>query len=150
MQSKQAGGIVSFIIVAVALAGLLAGGLYLSKQQGRSARNNDTSTPQVSEVKNDQKKTEESEAQNDATPPVKTAPTTSGAPRSDAPTPVTTQAGRTSSTTNRVAATGPSGTLPATGPAETSAAIFIITILAFVGYRHVQSRRDVRRAALRR
>ena len=47
MKNKQAGGIVSFIIVTVALAGLLAGGLYLSKQQGRTARDNDTSTPQV-------------------------------------------------------------------------------------------------------
>ena len=62
MRNKQAGGIVSFIIVAVALAGLLAGGLYLSKQQGRAARENDTSTPQVSTTdtreKTDEKKNE--------------------------------------------------------------------------------------------
>jgi len=37
-QSNQFGGVAVFIVVGVVLAALLGGGIYLSKQQGRSAR----------------------------------------------------------------------------------------------------------------
>lgn len=55
MNNKQTGGIVSFVVVGVVLAGLLAGALYLSKQQGREART-DTPAPQIAERNTDTQK----------------------------------------------------------------------------------------------
>ena len=152
MKNKQAGGIVSFIIVAVALAGLLAGGLYLSKQQWRTARDNDTSTPQVStNQNNDQaKKTDEQkddtsgagDRQNDPAPQQNTQGSTGQ--NQNQPAPTTPAPG-----SDRVANTGPSAELPSTGPTETAAVSLALGVLVFAGYRALQSRRALRRSALR-
>jgi type IV secretory pathway VirB10-like protein len=131
MKSNQRGGVISFVIVALALTGLLAGGLYLSKNQGRVARDTDTSTPQISPVKKDEtsKKTEE-----------KTPEETKPATTTPAPT----------TPTNRVANTGPSEALPVTGPGDVAIITLGLGTLAFTGFRLVQSRRSVHHAALRR
>lgn len=157
MKSKQAGGIVSFIIVAVALAGLLAGGLYLSKQQGRTARDNDTTTPQVtttegSEQSNEEKGTENTEEGAAEQP----AQTNTGTAQNQPQATPNTSAGRGSATpsngsarTDRVATTGPSESIPSTGPTETVAVTLGLAALVFTGYRFAQSRRALRASALR-
>ena len=153
MKSKQAGGIVSFIIVAVALAGLLAGGLYLSKQQGRTARDNDTSTPQVTTTEGNERSNEEKgtdtteEGAADQSPQSNTG-TTQDQPQT-APAGRGSAAPNSNSRTDRVASTGPSETLPSTGPAETTAVSLALAGLVFTGYRFVQSRRALRASALR-
>lgn len=151
MKSKQAGGIVSFIIVAVALAGLLAGGLYLSKNQGRTARDNDTSTPQVATPNQEEQKPQDQQATpkegEQAAPATPSTPPTNNNQNQQAtpqqPAPSTSQPQR-----DRVANTGPSEELPATGPGETAAVTLAVSILAFTGYRLLQSRRSLRRSAL--
>lgn len=153
MKSKQAGGIVSFIIVAVALAGLLAGGLYLSKQQGRTARDNDTSTPQVTTTEGNERSNEEKGAENTEEGAAKQSPQTNTGTTQNQPQ--TAPAGRGSaapngnSRTDRVASTGPSETLPSTGPTETTVVSLALAALVFTGYRFVQSRRALRASALR-
>lgn len=155
MQSNQRGGIVSFIIVAVALAGLLGGGLYLSKQQARQARDEPgTNVPQVT---TEQKQTETgtpeagkpdnesgtAEEQQSPTPAPSPSPNPTEQPSSPQPQP------QSQPQTDRVATTGPSESLPATGPADTAVYMLALAVLAFAGYRHLQSRRLVRQAALR-
>ena len=153
MKSKHAGGIVSFIIVAVALAGLLAGGLYLSKQQGRTARDNDTSTPQVTTTEGNERSNEEKgtdstdEGAADQSPQSSTGTTQNQS--QTAPAGRGSAAPNGNSRTDRVASTGPSETLPSTGPAETTAVSLALAGLVFTGYRFAQSRRALRASALR-
>lgn len=149
MSNKQAGGIVSFIIVAIALAGLLAGGLYLSKYQGRVARDNDTSTPQVATPNQEEQKKEEPTTPGNNEQPGTTAPSTPPTNNQNQqttppqPAPSTSQPQR-----DRVANTGPSEELPVTGPGETAAVTLAVSALAFTGYKLFQSRRGLRRSAL--
>lgn len=154
MQNKQAGGIVSFIIVLVALAGLLASGLYLSKQQGRTARDNDTSTPQVATPDTNEEEAgrpeDEGTGANEGTPqqnPQGTAENRQEQPQS---TPGATSPGTTAPRTDRVANTGPSAEIPSTGPTETVIVTLALGTLVFTSYRLVDSRRSLRRSALRR
>ena len=157
MKSKQAGGIVSFIIVAVALTGLLAGGLYLSKQQGRTARESDTSTPQVTTVQGDNKQnTEEKGSNATEEETAQPAPQTNSGTAQNQPQPAPSNSGNrgaatpnsTNTRTDRVATTGPSS-VPATGPTETAAVGLGLGALVFTGYRFAQSRRALRTSALR-
>lgn len=152
MSNKQAGGIVSFVVIGLVLAGLLGGGLYLSKQQARQARDTDTTTPQV---------TAETDTESGATDKGNDAPATNGpqaAPKPAEPTPQTPQSRNTPATrpapaaggTNRVATTGPSDTIPATGPTETAALVLSLVVLTFASYRFVDARRGFLRSALRR
>ena len=174
MSNKQSGGVVSFIIVAIALAGLLASGLYYSKHQARIARENDTSQPQVqapaeTPVKNEQTKPEEKKDEN-KDKPVATAPTqqqnNQTQPKAQNSTPSDTtkpkpetkpgsgssrqEAPKTTPTTgpSSLANTGPSE-LPETGPADALASILALAGLTFVGYRLSQSHRNLRRSALK-
>lgn len=150
MHSNQRGGIVSFIVVGVVLVGLLAGGLYVSKHQARVARDTDTSGPQIA--------TKDTTGNKKADPKVGTvvpgsADTKQGSvPQTTAPTQVQGSKPQTPTTpsTEHVANTGPSEPLPSTGPGETGLVTVVLSILAFTGYRFVQTRRDMRRAALRR
>ncbi|MEO5499098.1 MAG: hypothetical protein ABIR46_01200 [Candidatus Saccharimonadales bacterium] len=154
MKNNQAGGIVTFLVIALALAGLLAGGLYASKQMGRADRTNDTSTPQVTQNEDKtQSEDEEDVAQReqDEAAPSTTTPKADNTPESKPTTTPPASAPPTAATpTDRVANTGPSDTLPATGPAETTAAVFVLSGLTFALYRHAQSRRHLRRNALHR
>ncbi len=170
MSNKQSGGVVSFIIVAIALAGLLASGLYYSKHQARVARESDTSQPQVNTpaeapAKNEQKPEDKKEDK-----PVATAPTqqqnnqTQPKPQNNTPSDTAKpkpeakpdsgssrqEAPKTTPTTgpSSLANTGPSE-LPETGPAGTLASILALAGLTFVGYRLSQSHRNLRRSALK-
>lgn len=148
MHNAQRGGIISFVVVAVVLAGLLAGGIYFSKQQGREARNN-TPAPQIAE--RDEEVAEE-RADEPATQP-EGGTTREASPQTPAPTaPQQSRSGTTESpgsTTDRVATTGPSD-IPSTGPAGTVAATVALAGLTFGLYRHASSRRSLRDAALRK
>lgn len=154
MQNKQAGGIVSFIIVLVALAGLLAGGLYLSKQQGRTARDNDTSAPQVANPDTNEEETgrpeDEAAGTNEDTPQQNPQDTTENREEQPQAAPGTSNPGTTAPRTDRVANTGPSTEIPSTGPTETIIVTLALGTLVFTGYRLVDSRRTLRRSALRR
>ena len=147
MKNKQAGGIVSFVLVGLVLAGLLAGGLYLSKQQARQVRDTDTSTPQVT-VNEEEKSAEEGATDSPADSPEAATSEEQAAPEAQ------NQSGSTTpvpNSTNRVATTGPSDAMiPATGPAELIAVLAGLTALTFASYRFVDARRGLRRSALRR
>lgn len=150
MRNQQAGGVVSFIIIAVALTGLLVGGLYLSKNQGRAARNSDTSTPQVTAPAKQEQRTEK-EPTKEPAPEAKPAPTPAKpAPQTPATSSQRSATGQQTTPQNRVANTGPSDTLPATGPAQTSATFLALAVLTFASYRFILARRDRRAAALGR
>lgn len=156
MKSKQAGGIVSFIIVAVALAGLLAGGLYLSKQQGRTARDNDTSAPKVATSEDKQQATDEKDSEAPKEGSAQQAPQAKPGTAQNQPQAAQNNAGSrgavtpnsSSTRTDRVANTGPSS-VPSTGPTETAAVGLALGALVFTGYRFAQSRRSLRDSALR-
>jgi FtsZ-interacting cell division protein ZipA len=151
MNSKQAGGIVSFVVIGLVLAGLLGGGLYFSKQQARQARDSDTTTPQVT-VNEKETETESGAAGTDEERdvPATTTPQTTPKPATPAPQAAQPQRQPATDTTNRVATTGPSDSIPATGPKETAAVISALAVITFAGYRFVDARRGFLRAALRR
>lgn len=153
MVNQERGGIVSFVVVGVVLAGLLAGALYFSKQQGREARNNSPvaevaernpepeAAPEeapAAESRNEQTEQAGSNGQNTAQNP---APTNNR------------QAGggtvQTPDTTDRVATTGPSD-IPSTGPAETAVVVAGLAGLTFAASRHFLARRHLRQSALRK
>lgn len=155
MKNNQAGGIVGFVVIGLILVGLFAGGLYFSKSQGRVARENDTTTPQVATEQKPEQKSEESAKpepkKQEATP----APTESSqtAPVGSTSQPTQNSTSRPATTpqaTNQVATTGPSDQLPATGPGETFATIIVLAILSFTTFKFVRSRRDLLHSALRR
>ena len=148
MKSNQSGGVVSFVVVTLALIGLLAGGLYLSKSQARQARDNGDATPQVvTDTSKDESKSEDKASQ-EAAPKendkdTQTAPTTGDTRQQDS--------GRSTATpsTDRVANTGPSSEIPATGPADVVAYTFALGSLAFTSTYLIRSRRLVRASALK-
>ncbi|TXG76036.1 hypothetical protein E6P97_04350 [Patescibacteria group bacterium] len=147
MSSKQGGGIVGFVVVAVVLAGLLAGGLYFSKNQARVARESNTTTP-ITTTSDANKAKSKNESSRDDTAP---APST----RSDrVDSKESTEADHslasdTPASQPRVAATGPSDEIPATGPREAAVAIIGATLLAFAATAVVRARRRLASAALR-
>jgi hypothetical protein len=153
MQNNQRGGIASFIIVAIVLAGLFAGALYMSKQQGRQARD-DTPAPQIAKTDDttqDKTKEESTDTSGQTDAPKENGTVGTGenqqagqTERSDVPNPTT----NTASGTDRVASTGPSENLPATGPTETAATIAVVGILTFATYLAMSSRRALRSSAL--
>lgn len=150
MYSNQRGGVVSFIIVAVALAGLLGGALYFSKQQGREARDA-TPAPQITEREDVPANTkDEQPAENTPQNGTAQTPNTPGA-QNQQPQSQTTPSTRTPAAgADRVAGTGPSQQLPSTGPAETTAVVVALSALTFAGYMLVSSRRGLRHSALRK
>ena len=150
MHSNQRGGIVSFIIVAVALAGLLGGALYFSKQQGREARDA-TPAPQISEREDTPANTDDDQpAANAPQSGTTQTPNTSGT-QNQQPQSQTSPSTRTPAAgADRVANTGPSQELPSTGPAETAAVVVGLSALTFAGYMLVSSRRGLRHSALRK
>lgn len=146
MKDNQAGGIVSFVVVGLVLVGLLAGGLYYSKYQGRQARNNETSTPQVTTTTSDKKDEAKPENMAGQTPqPTSPSGSNQTAPKATPqPTPAPAQP------TDRVATTGPSEDIPSTGPRETSAVVLVVSLLTFAATAFVHSRRQLRTTSLRR
>jgi cytoskeletal protein RodZ len=155
MSNKQAGGIVSFVVIGLVLAGLLGGGLYFSKQQARQARDSDTTTPQVTANETNTESGANDKGSDTATDtPAATTQETKPKPATPAPqTPRQNQPATPAPATggtNRVATTGPSDSIPATGPKETTAALMALAFLTFAGYRFIDARRGRIDSALRR
>lgn len=153
MQNNQRGGIASFVIVTVALAGLLVGALYFSKQQGRTARDN-APAPQVTQRdESAQEETADDQPAADNGDTSEQSPDTNGAaPAGEeaAPTSGDSSTSQPSGGTDRVATTGPSDDIPATGPTETVVSIVAASGLAFAIYKLAGSRRGLRSSALRK
>lgn len=150
MQSNQRGGIASFIVVTLVLVGLLAGGLYLSKTQARQARDTAGSSGQVAEEA--PKKSAETPADDTSgeqgTTTEESTPSASK-PEQGSETPAAKPAPAAPST-NRVANTGPSESIPATGSGDVFAYLVGLVALVYTSYQLVQSRRLVRENALKR
>ena len=132
--AQERGGVVSFIIITLALAGLLAGGLYLSKHQARIARDTGSSNVTVNEpgTSGEAGKTESGS---------ETSSGTAGS--SDETQAPATGAGHTSS----VATTGPS-TVAASGPTDVLVTTIGLMVLTATSYTFVASRRSLVRSAL--
>ena len=126
---QERGGVVSFIIITLALAGLLAGGLYLSKHQARSARTDNVPAVTVTEPTNS---SEEKGETNSATQQ-----------KSDAKDTSSNSTGHTSS----VATTGPS-TVAASGPSDVFVTGAGLMVLTGSLYAFSSSRRSLIRSAL--
>lgn len=148
MKNKQSGGVISFVVIAVVLAGLLAGALYFSKHQARVAREGDRTVPDVV--------VDTKEGKNSKKPDVATrddVPTGAGtsdeAKKNDPGAPTTQRGEAKPSEAPRVAATGPSEQIPETGPADVFATFIAIVSLSFAGGVALQARRRVARTALR-
>lgn len=133
MVNKEQGGIVGFAVVALVLAGLLLGGLFLSKHEARIAHDTNTSQPQVTVNKpvespsaSDTSDTpEKSSPQQPATTPKTANPQSPSA----APTPA-----------KPVPAQGQNSPVPATGPTETLAGMLMFGGLTYATVRYLQSR----------
>lgn len=141
MKSNQRGGIVSFVAVSLALVGLLAGGLYLSKTQARDVRGSAAAPQTVSQKPQDETKTENKPKEDGAAESTK--PKEQPAGGTSTPENPATLPG------NRVANTGPTGEIPATGPADTALYALGFGSLTFTGYHLVRSRRSLRHSALK-
>jgi len=142
MRNSQRGGVVSFVVVALALTGLLVGGLYLSKNQARMARETNTSTPQTTPKETSGESTQKP-AENTTKPDGSVAGNNTNQ-QQNTPTPTPAQ------TPTPVASTGPQTPLPETGPSEVLVATLGLTALTFAGIRAYQARRQLHRSALRR
>lgn len=132
--AQERGGVVSFIIITLALAGLLAGGLYLSKHQARVARDTGSSTATVSEPETSGE-TGTAESGNETSAGSDTSSSTSQTPAAGT--------GHTSS----VATTGPS-TVAASGPTDVLVTTIGLMVLTATVYTFVASRRSLVRSAL--
>ncbi len=131
--TQERGGVVSFIIITLALAGLLAGGLYLSKHQARVAR--DTGSTNVS-VKEPETSGEAGTTENgSANSSDEDASSTAQSPAAST--------GHTSS----VATTGPSS-VAASGPTDVFVTTVGLMVLTATTYTFVASRRSLVRSAL--
>ena len=163
----EQGGVVSFLVIALALSALLIGGIFLMKNQARSARetnqvavNEPQSEEQSEAPAEEEDKTSATEGQptegQDPTPaPTNNQNPTPATPSQPAtPAPTSTSA-PTTGTTNRVATTGPSygeeatGTLPSTGLEDAIAPLFAIGGLGTGLYLYAESQRKMRTSALK-
>ena len=127
--NRQHGGIMVFALVAVVLVGLMLGGLYLSKQQARVARG---ATPSGGTITFDDQ-------------PYQSA---AGNTKEESST-NQQQPAASSSNTGPVAVTGPSETIPASGPTETFIVLVAMTITVFALMHFLRSQRVLLQTALR-
>ena len=173
----EQGGVVSFLVVALALTALLVGGIFIMKQQARTARSTAEPVAVTSEAdKNDaaknDTKTPSTEKTPDTTPSTSETAPTANAPAttqnngtaapslpSNASPQTTPTAPRTGPSeqqvTPRVAVTGPSmseeavGTLPSTGIEDIFAPMFAVGGVGTGLYVFVESQRKLRLGALK-
>lgn len=142
-RDNQRGGIVAFAIIGILLAGLLAGGLYISKQQARIAQEN-TPPPIAIDTEKEANETEDTlggpkkDESETSTPP----------PATTTPKPAT---GSTPSTPRvSVPVSGPSEPLPSTGPSDIFLSAFAAMAITFVSLLFVRSSARLRHSALSR
>lgn len=165
----EQGGVVSFVVIAVALSVLLIGGIFLMKYQARVARDAADNVAVSEEKNNDQSNSsgtsDSGEASDNTTPQDSDTTTdssgssnstgTTGTTGTTTPTPPPSGSTSTTGTTGTVATTGPSstdddsGSLPSTGLSDG-----LLPLLALGGvsgglYAFVRSQRTMRGSALK-
>jgi len=149
-RDNQRGGIVVFAVIGVLLVGLLAGALYVGKQQAELAKKGapapiavDTEK-EATEAAKGTEETPKEEAGTKPTPaPAKPSPQTQAPATPANPAPA---APRVATVPN----SGPSEPLPSTGPADVFLSIGVIMAISFIGLAFIQSNLRLRRSALSR
>lgn len=124
---NEQGGVLSFVLVGVLLTLLLVGGIWLAKNQARTARTTDVSTSESQPV----------------------MPETTDRENESSGSPSTTDTETTDDETS-VAVTGPSEaeSLPSTGPEDIIIPVLVLAGLCGGLYAHTQSSRRLARSAL--
>lgn len=147
-RDNQHGGIVVFAVIGVLLVGLLAGALYMGRQQARIAEEN---TPAPIAIDTEKDATDATGEEKPAAAPAKdeseTKPAPAPTPKPQTPVTTPTPAAPRVAT---VPTSGPSEALPSTGPSDTLLSVGIIVAISFVGFAFVQSNARLRRSALNR
>lgn len=149
-RDNQRGGIVVFAVVGVLLAGLLAGALYVGRQQSEVAK---APTPIAIDTEKEATETGkgvESAPKGEEQDKPASTPGTTQQPRPSAPATTPGSSAQTGPRVSSVATTGPSEPLPSTGPADTLLGMGVIMAVSFVGLAFVQSNHRLRRSALNR
>jgi len=142
-KNGQRGGILTFVLIGVGLLLLLAGGIYVSKNQARHAATTGAPTPQITQSpeQKGENKDEKKDADKPAPKPEQSQPSTRGEQTPPAQQPST-------GTQPNIANTGPSA-IASTGPTETLiTAVALGAVVAGLGV-YFRSNGRVRHAALK-
>lgn len=145
---RQSGNVIAFIIVGIALAALLAGGIYASKQQGRVASRADTVAVNTEDSsKNESEAQEKSEAPKDESSQSQNTQQSQN-PAPAAPANNNSNSGSGSASQPQVPHTGPSS-IASTGPEDgiLPAVTFGLLTIGVISY--VRSQRSLRSSALK-
>lgn len=125
VRTNQGGSVLSFIIVAVVLLGVVLGGIYLVRRAtsstqtaGDNAQESSTTSPQ-------------STLEEQKTPATETAPATP--PKSD----------NSQAQTNTSQSSGSAATLPQTGPVETISTALTLAVITGVAVSYARSKRQL-------
>ena len=160
----EQGGVVSFLVIALALGALLVGGIVLMKNQTKSAQgtNNVAVTEQEKQTDNEpavEQERTDTEQEKETAPSTEQAPATTqnNTPSVSSSTPVPTPAAETptAGTATRVVPTGPSygddttGALPSTGIEDALAPLFALGGIGVGIYVFAESQRKLRLNALK-
>lgn len=145
---RQSGNVIAFIIVGIALAALLAGGIYASKQQGRVASRADTVAVNTEDSsKNESENQEKSEAPKDESSQSQNTQQSQN-PAPAAPANNNSTSGSGASSQGEMPHTGPS-TIASTGPADGLVATAALGLLTVGTISYVRSQRSFRSSALK-
>lgn len=174
----EQGGIVSFLVIAAVLTGLLVGGILLMKRQGSEARSvsdntvaqkdqdkkeeekkdntsnsdSDTKSAEGTDTANTPSNTDSSRTPTTTSPATSTTPSIPSTPATTNTTPVNTNTN--SGTSTSLVRTGPSDdmtneALPATGPVEVLGTMTAIASVSGGAYLYTQSHAKRRLSALK-
>lgn len=151
-RGRQTGNVVAFIVVGVALAALLGFGIYVSKQQGRTASQTDTVAVKTDDAQQKSGANQQqggSEEKSENTPANESTNTeqsgSSSAASTAAPADSTqTQEGQAS----QVPHTGPSS-IASTGPADSVLPAIALGFVTVGIFSYARSQRSLRHAALK-
>lgn len=144
---REQGGVIAYIIVGVVLLGLLAGGVYLAKQQARIARDSgEPGTQAPAETQNGQEERQPPETQQPGEQDEETTP--APAPRDDetetgnGAAPVTPSDGDDDAA---MPTTGPNN-IAATGPEDFVASLVAVAVIGGASTAYLASHRHLLRA----
>lgn len=139
IENKQRGGVAAFVVVGVVLTALLAGGIYLSKNQGRTAVAGDSTT-----VNTPVKVTDTDKKQNDTPASTQNTPASTPSPSPTQNNPQNTAASQPSGIAN----TGPTA-IASTGPGDVLISTIAISVLVASMSAYRMSIQRIRTAALK-
>ena len=142
----ERGGIVSFVVVGVLLAGLLVGGIYLVKRQGEAAQA-DSAAQETAQIKENAENAAK-EAENTAKSETDEDTTANSGSTAATGQPKGGDGNTTGTGSSRVATTGPSD-VPSTGPEDTLAIVVVMAAGVAGFWYYTESRRTLVRSALK-